>query len=72
MKLYKTRNGNQNKAGKNLYAFVLAENDEQAEMLAKEAFRYHKGIEVGEKEFIRMHIIIEDLSQSGASAVWAL
>ncbi len=72
MKLYKTRNGRKNKAGKNLYTFVIAENNEQAEELAKEAFRQHKSVDSGEKEFIRMHVIIEDLSQPGASAIWAL
>lgn len=72
MKLYKTRNGRKDKDGNKLYAFVVAENDEQAEELAKKAFRQHRSIDRGEKEFIRMHVIIEDLSQPGVSAVWAI
>lgn len=72
MKLYKARNGHQDKEGKNLYVFVLAEDDEQAEAMAKEAFSRHKTVDTGNKEFIRMHAIIEEISEPATSAVWAL
>ncbi len=73
MKLYKTRNGNRDVDGKMLYVFVIANDDEQAEMMAKEAFSHHRGI-VNEEtgEFIRMHAIIDDISQPSTSAVWGL
>ncbi len=73
MKLYKTRNGNRDIDGKMLYVFVVAEDDDQAEALAKEAFRHHRGVTNEETgEFIRMHAIIEDISRPCSSAVWGL
>lgn len=72
MKLYKARNGNYDRAGKALYVFVIADDDEQAEMLAKEAFSHHRGIPGEHEEYIRLHAIIEDISRPGASAVWGL
>lgn len=73
MKLYKARNGNHDIDGKTLYVFVIAEGDEQAEAIAKEAFSRHRGIADTEgSEFIRMHAIIEDISQPVSSAVWGL
>lgn len=72
MKLYKARNGNYDRSGKALYVFVVANNEEEAEVLAKKAFSHHPGI-LGERGvYIRLHAIIEDLTQPGASAVWGL
>jgi hypothetical protein len=73
MKLYKARNGNRDLDGKMLYVFVIAKDDEEAETLAKEAFSHHPGVKNEETgEFIRMHAIIEDVSQPSSSAVWGL
>ena len=72
MNLYKARNGNRNEAGKALYVFIVAASDEQALAMAKEAFRHHRGLNTGNREFIRLHAIIEDVSGPAASAVWAL
>jgi len=72
MKVYKARNGNFDKRGKALYVFVIAHDDEQAEALVKEAFGHCPGTpgECGNR--IRIHAIIEDISQPVASAVWSL
>lgn len=72
MKLYKARNGNYDRFGKALYVFIIAADDEQAEKLAKEAFSHHPGIPGERGDYIRLHAIIEDVSQPCASAVWGL
>ncbi len=72
VKVYKARNGNRDKRGKALYVFVLAHDDEQAKELAKEAFGHCPGIPGERGNRIRIHAIIEDLSQPVASAVWSL
>ena len=72
MKVYKARNGNCDKRGKALYVFVVAHDDEQAEELAKEAFSHCPGIPRACGNRIRIHAIIEDVSQPVGSAVWSL
>ncbi len=72
MKLYKARNGNYDRSGKALYVFVVANDDEEAEALAREAFSHHPGVPSELGAYIRLHAIIEDLTRPGASAVWGL
>jgi hypothetical protein len=72
MKVYKARNGNFDKRGKALYVFVLAHDDEQAEVLAKEAFSHCPGTPGERGNCIRIHAIMEDISRPGTSAVWSL
>ena len=72
MKVYKARNGNYDQEDKALYVFVIAADDEQAEVLAREAFSQHRGTPGEYGDFIRLHVIIEDVNQSAVSAVWGL
>lgn len=73
MKVYKAWNGTLDKYGKGLYVFVVAENDEQALSMAKEAFSSRRSTTGSNSEaFIRMHPIIDDVSRPGTSGVWEL
>jgi hypothetical protein len=72
MKVYKARNGNYDKHGKALYVFVIAHDDNQAEKLAKEAFSHCPGTPGERGNRLRIHMIIEDVSQPVTSAVWSL
>lgn len=73
MKVYKAWNGTLDKYGKGLYVFVVAENDEQALSMAKEAFSNRRSTTGSNSEaFIRMHAIIDDVSRPGTSGVWEL